>query len=769
MGPDRIVVDYLEGMDTLTLSGGGGSDSIDASAGNTPSKLILIGGGGNDRLLGSAAPDELFGEDGNDIVTGGAGGDLVILGAGDDQAFWNAGDGDDALNAGGGNDQLILAGSIDDFWEIGLAAGGFKVSGLYGSVRASETEIVSFRGTHSNTYSIGTLVGSGLNRLNFTPDAEMAVFELTGTSGNDHFDLDVIDDALVVLGLGAELWIDGGPIAVRVHGGDGNDVMDTRGAAASSFVFFGGIGDDIFFASESVDQVLGDSGQDTVDYSGSVAGVTVTLGGVDAVGQGFGGSADQDVYSDIENASGSAFDDLLSGNRFKNVLAGAGGDDQLYGREEDDRLVGGAGSDRTDGGIGNDVHVIDRASDVVIERVNEGTDRILAQASYALAADAHVEILSTASNAGLAAINLTGNGFANTLIGNAGANRLNGGRGIDTLSGLGGNDLYVVDHADDRVVEAAGGGADRVFASVSYTLAAPAQVETLSTLSSAATTAIDLTGNGFANRLVGNAGANLLNGGGGADSLAGLGGDDRYVVDSQSDAVAERAGDGDDRIYASASYALAAGSHVEILSTINSAAAAAINLAGNALANSLIGNAGDNLLHGGAGNDSLAGLGAADALFGGAGTDRLVGGAGADNFHFDTTLNEAANVDLIADFTTDDAIHLNRGIFAGIGADGTLAPSAFRAGTAATDASDRIIHDSATGNLYYDADGEDGAAQILFGRVAPGIVLAAGDFVAYSSPANLAPAESGGFDAAMARSFPLLLEERLAPPDCQFA
>ncbi len=107
----------------------------------------------------------------------------------------------------------------------------------------------------------------------------------------------------------------------------------------------------------------------------------------------------------------------------------------------------------------------------------------------------------------MAAIDLTGNAFAQTIIGNAGANVLKGGGGADIMQGLGGNDVYSVDNVKDIVIEGAGHGNDIVSASRQlYARRADAQIETLRTSSNAGTTAIDLTGNDFAQTVVGNAG-----------------------------------------------------------------------------------------------------------------------------------------------------------------------------------------------------------------------------------------------------------------------
>src|SRR5690606_21823710 len=71
---------------------------------------------------------------------------------------------------------------------------------------------------------------------------------------------------------------------------------------------------------------------------------------------------------------------------------------------------------------------------------------------------------------------ITGTSGANIIETGLGDDTLNGAGGVDTLIGGGGDDRYYVDHVADVVVEEAGGGSDRVLASVSYTLGAGVHV-----------------------------------------------------------------------------------------------------------------------------------------------------------------------------------------------------------------------------------------------------------------------------------------------------
>lgn len=119
-----------------------------------------------------------------------------------------------------------------------------------------------------------------------------------------------------------------------------------------------------------------------------------------------------------------------------------------------------------------------------------------------------------------------------------GDDSIDGGAGDDEMTGGPGDDSYVVDSTGDVVIELAGGGIDRVIASIGFIL--PENVEYLSLTG----TAVEGTGNALANRMIGNDGANTLRGLEGNDLLYGGGGDDLLDGGGGSDGYLYAAGEG---------------------------------------------------------------------------------------------------------------------------------------------------------------------------------------------------------------------------------
>jgi Ca2+-binding RTX toxin-like protein len=373
---------------------------------------------------------------------------------------------------------------------------------------------------------------------------------------------------------------------------------------------------------------------------------------------------------------------------------------------------------------------VDSNTDVITEEANAGSDTVTSSVSFSLIAIANLENLSLTGSAN---IDATGNSLNNLLVGNSGHNsltggdgndKLNGGDGIDSLNGGVGNDLYIVDSTTDLITEAAGEGTDTVNASVSFSLAAIANLENLILTGSAS---ISGTGNSLNNTIAGNSGANSLTGGDGndtlfggdgIDSLNGGVGNDIYFVDSTTDLIREAAGEGIDTVNASVSFSLAV---IDNLENLILTGTSAINGTGNSLNNFITGNSTANNLSGDAGNDTL---------IGGAGNDSLSGGLGADAFRFDSLLNTGTNLDSITDFSIiqGDTIQLSRSIFTAFTTPGTLAASAFVVGTAATNANQRILYNSASRLLSYDSDGIGAIGAIGFATLSSGLALTNASF-----------------------------------------
>jgi Ca2+-binding RTX toxin-like protein len=333
----------------------------------------------------------------------------------------------------------------------------------------------------------------------------------------------------------------------------------------------GGSQDDLLMGFGGADTFNGAGGTDTVSYEAAPTAVRADLGnsatntGTDAVG---------DTYTSIENLTGSQFNDILVGNAQGNVL------------------TGGLGTDTMIGGAGNDTYFVDNAGDAVTENPGEGTDTVNASINYGLTPN--VENLTLSGSADLQGF---GNGLANTITGNSGNNLLDGGASADTMAGGAGNDIYFVDNAGDAATENASEGNDTVFASANFTLSA--NVENLILQGSA-----DLQGfgNGQANVIYGNAGNNLIDGGGGIDLMVGGAGNDTYFVDDPSDAAFEVANEGNDAVFTTTNYGLAA--NVETLVMQGSAD---LQGYGSNQANVLYGNSGNNLLNGAGGVDLMVG------------------------------------------------------------------------------------------------------------------------------------------------------------------
>jgi serralysin len=157
-----------------------------------------------------------------------------------------------------------------------------------------------------------------------------------------------------------------------IHGGNGTDTLQGDGGAdrlygdrgddsligaAGRDRLEGGPGNDwllgdVYDPAATADVLLGGSGRDTVDYSVYRRGVSVDLDGA-AGDDGLPGERDT-VGADVEDLSGTNYNDRLVGNGVANEIHGHAGDDVIFGRGGNDHLFGWAGRNQLYGEAGAD-------------------------------------------------------------------------------------------------------------------------------------------------------------------------------------------------------------------------------------------------------------------------------------------------------------------------------------------------------------------------------------------------------------------------------
>lgn len=597
------------------------------------------------------------------------------------------------LYANTGNNVLDGQGGVDT-----VSYASLSVLGLAGSNPATATLLSGVTsGVIVDLSIVGDqdTVGSGRDRL-------VGIENLTGSNYNDDLTGNTGNNVL-----------DGGLGADLLTGGKGNDTYVVDGAD----IVVEALG-------EGLDTVLS-----SVSYRLTANVEYLTLTGTAA------------------NGTGNNLDNQLTGNASANFLDGR------------------SGADKMNGYAGNDTYVIDNLGDEVID--NAGTDLVMTYINHTLG--------STIENLrlmGINALNGAGNALNNTIWANTADNVMDGAGDI-TVSGFRGDTLSYEFGATSGITldlslagpQATGGsGTDTVTnfehligsnyddllsgTAAANVLDGFAGVDTVSYANATSSVIVDLSeefatvtlsnvtdvvrnfeniiGSSFDDVMIGDLGNNVFSGGGGVDtvSFANVLQDEGGVTADLSILVSQNT--------------LASG--VDTFADIRNLTGSLNNdtLTGDNASNILLGGNGNDTLRGGGANDTLAGGDGADSIDGGAGADyisggvgadKLTGGLGVDTFLFDSD-TIAANIDKITDFSAaDDTIYLDHAVFAGVslGAQAGVVFASNATGLAG-DATDRIIYQTTTGNVYFDADGLGGAAGVQIATLTAGLALSATDF-----------------------------------------
>lgn len=441
------------------------------------------------------------------------------------KTIWDAG-GIDTLDLS--NQRGPVQGTLEggEYFRFGWSPGGYYSSYLGIAYDVTIENVISGSGHDRiiGNSAANRLVGGGGND------------HLAGGEGNDHLEGGAGAD--LILAEAGDDWADGGAGLDYVNGHEGDDVL------------FGGAGNDVVAGHEGDDYLDGGAGNDVL--AGASGNDTYVIDSIkDSVDEYFNEDSDDIVRSSITvNLANLAEGRIEHATLLGTAAINATGNDKnnaLTGNTGANKLDGGVGADTLTGGKGADVYIVNEAGDQIIESIAGaagGIDTVQSAIDFSLAALANVEKLVLA--AGIAGLDGIGNGLNNTLTGNEFANTLDGGIGKDTMAGGAGDDHYIVDNIGDVMTEtltnAKGGGIDTVESSVSYSLAARANVDHLILTGGA----LNGTGNANNNEISGNANANKLDGGTGNDAVGGNAGDDSLIGGTGNDTLT--GGDGADKM-----------------------------------------------------------------------------------------------------------------------------------------------------------------------------------------------------------------------------
>ena len=362
----------------------------------------------------------------------------------------------------------------------------------------------------------------------FTLTVTAASKTIKGSSGNDSLAGQAGNDILI--GYAGNDTLDGGLGSDNMDGGNGNDLYyvdnsndvvvessasggtDTVYSSLPSYTLGANVENgrintanaanltgnglnNILYAGAGDNTLDGQVGVDTVSYLYASGGVSVSLATTaaqDTDSSGF------DRLLNIENLTGSAYNDQLSGNAGANVINGGTGADIMIGRD------------------GDDSYYVDHVDDIVIETSSSagGQDIVYSTLkNHTLTNNVENGRINTTG-----AASLTGNGLANILYAGAGDNTLDGGAGTDTVSYLYG------------LVSGAKSGVN-----ISLTISSPQNTGRSGT--DKLVKIENLTGSSLNDTLTGSTGNNVLDGGADNDSLSGGDGADTLIGGAGKDTL----------------------------------------------------------------------------------------------------------------------------------------------------------------------------------------------------------------------------------------
>lgn len=400
-------------------NGGTGNDFVSGDEGRD----LVIGGLGIDKLLGGAGSDAISGDDGADDIYGGADRDILSGGRGDgDQVVGGAGDDTFKYTRGDGKDTIFdeFSANWDAIWVNGTWSAGYTVDPVTGEVMGPDGQYIY---------------------KNFGTELEPQ-YEWLG-----RYDYDSVTSTLRLFDA---------VNATTTVANSGVDTLEFAPGINLQDVILRRVGNDLVMAISNDEYEVADSSK--VADSVTIKDWYTLPGGIEKLAFYETGILDisngvTNVIAGTDGADGTtttplagttladwmslgAGDDVAAGGTGKDIISGNSGSDILRGEADDDVLYGGTGNDSLDGGAGKDILVGGNGIDTASYASSTGATRIRLSFQSNNTANALGDEFYSIEN-------VTGGSAADNIGGDAYENELDGAGGADTLMGGAADDTYI--------------------------------------------------------------------------------------------------------------------------------------------------------------------------------------------------------------------------------------------------------------------------------------------------------------------------------------
>ncbi len=395
------------GIDSVAVSTLAGNDSVNFTGLPAPTTTTILGGDGDDTLVGSLQADLIYGGDGNDVIIGGAGIDVAYGEAGND-SFGDPAVADPAANDAG-NDQFYGGDGSDTLtWDPGDGSDLFE--------GGAGTDVIVFNGSAGAEVFTFNAVGARLELLRSVGliDMDLAEVEQVNLNALGGADRTTINDlsSTAVRVVNVSLGLDAATDAVIVQGRSVDDNLTVTRSGATSLAIAGLPYNVVVDTGEPTDtlNISANAGNDQVTAApGAEAVMAITLGG---------GLGNDILTGNVLNLFGNEGDDLL---------VGGAGNQTFDGAEGDDTFIGNGGADNVGGGGANSI------GDTILLPGTVGAD------TFNLSLTATGQLIATVGG-----VTTTYSDFIGGPIANSGIEQI-------LVSGSAGNDALTVDSTNGAV------------------------------------------------------------------------------------------------------------------------------------------------------------------------------------------------------------------------------------------------------------------------------------------------------------------------------